>query len=261
MGCQTTGQHLNWYKGQQLASNQVGLLKLPRNLMCGYAVMARTLDGKQLGHLFVMNNTTEIELLPGSHTVGLWYFGNDLYSVSEYKITFDCQAGHVYGAFMSPTKVSRHDVDVTIFMGSLIAGRIPLTAWIVDGQTEKVVAGHRDTKYFSSFSCMTGNRHSGKGNRLTPPEYSSHDMINFELSVQVDDLVDQLKVGDVEFKWYAGDKIVSETHGNECSFSFDGVFNTVRLKKAAASFGLGHFKVSASIEGEEVASQEFDIGL
>jgi len=256
MGCRTTGEHINWYQGPQRATNEVGLLKLPHDLVNGHTVFVHTIDGTNLSKTFTVNNTTQIELLPGNHTVGLWFLCGNWHSLSECKISFNCEGGHVYGAYISPTQISKHAMDVKDFWG----GKCLLTAWIVDGQTEQVVAGHRDTKYFFANGSLTGYRNSGKGNRLPPAAFAPQDMVGFELSVQVDDLVNQLKASDVAFKWYSDTSLVSESSGGECSFSFDGSLNIVRLRKQAFTLGLGHFKIIALIEGEEVASQDFDIG-
>jgi len=259
-GCQTTSRHLDWYQGPQRATNEVGLLKLPCNPLYGYSLFAQTIDGTNIVKGMAINNANQIELLPGNHTVGLLFFAGYWQSDSEYRISFDCEAGHVYGAFMSPTQISRHDMDVKDFLGGIRGDKCLLTAWIVDGQTGRVVAGHRDTKYFISTGCMTGYRNRGKGNRLATHEYAPQDMVGFDLSVLVDDLADHLKPGEVVIKWYAGDEIVAESHGEDASFTFDHGLNTIRLKKNASSLGWGHFKVSAFIEGEEVASQEFQVG-
>ena len=257
MGCRTTGEHINWYQGPQRATNEVGLLKLPRDLVNGHTVFVHTIDGTNLSKTFTVNNTTHIELLPGNHTLGLWFLAGTEQSLSEYKISFNCEAGHVYGAYMSPTQVTQHDLDKMEF---LWGGKFPMTAWIVDGQTEQVVAGHRDTKYFFARGGLTGFRTNEKGVPLPHLTFAPQDMVGFELSVQVDDLVNQLKASDVAFKWYSDTNLVSESSGGECSFSFDGSLNIVRLRKQAFTLGLGHFKIIALIEGEEVASQEFDIG-
>ena len=260
-GCRTTGKHLNWYQGSQRATNEVALLKLPRNPMSGYSLIIDTIDGTNVSKIFTINNTTQIELLPGKHTIGVFFMAGNWRSVTDIKISFDCEASHVYGVFVSPTQISRHGMEVKDFLGGIWGGKCLLTAWIVDGNTKKVVAGQRDTKYFLSSGCMVGCRNNGKGNRLTSPEYALQGIVKFELTVLVDDLVNQLKAGDVQFKWYSGDKLVAETRGEECFFSFNGVLNTVRLGKNASTFGLGHFKVIAFIEGEEVASGEFNVVL
>ncbi len=257
IGCGTTGEHINWYQGPQRATNEVGLLTVPRDMMKGHTILIRSIDGTNVSKAFVYNNSTHIELLPGNHTLGLWFLAGTEQSLSEYKISFNCEAGHVYGAYMSPTQVTQHDLDKMEF---LWGGKFPMTAWIVDGQTGQVVAGHRDTKYFFARGGLTGFRTNEKGVPLPHLTFAPQDMIGFELSVQVDDLVNQLKASDVAIKWYSGTRLVSESSGEQCSFSFDGSFSTVRLRKPALTLGLGHFKIVASIEGEEIASQEFDIG-
>ncbi len=102
IGCGTTGEHINWYQGPQRATNEVGLLTVPRDMMNGHTILIRSIDGTNVSKAFVYNNSTHIELLPGNHTLGLWFLAGTEQSLSEYKISFNCEAGHVYGAYMSP---------------------------------------------------------------------------------------------------------------------------------------------------------------
>src|SRR5207248_1722065 len=73
-GCRSTGKHLQWYPGPGRRTNEVALVDVQRSFLYASAFV-ETIDGKSVtgGHWYVRNNSTEIELLPGTHTLGVAY--------------------------------------------------------------------------------------------------------------------------------------------------------------------------------------------
>jgi hypothetical protein len=197
------------------------------------------------------------------HTLELYFtcqFGDQtMFSLSNCVISFNCQGGHVYDAYMSPVPNSEK------FRNNFHLGgeTFDLATWIIDEQTEEVVAGQRFTKYFftdSSLTSLESVQKEKEGHRTTSPTFEPQDVVIFDVNVLVDDPVKKLDMRNVVFRWYAGSNLTTNNSSNEqCSLSFDGKSNNLRLQRKASTLGLGHFKVVALIEGEEVASQEFDV--
>jgi hypothetical protein len=262
-GCGTTSEHINWYQGQMRATNEIGLIKFWRSFPYdGPNVFVFSIDGTNISKGFTVNNTKEVELLPGMHTLGLRFiceFQDDIMSsVSNCLISFNCESGHVYDAYMSPFPTGKEFWNKIGFWG----GRFYLTAWIVDEQTEEVVAGRRFTKYFFTTSGLTslGNvQKEQRGHRTTLPTFAPQDVIIFDVEVPVDDPVKKLDMRNVVVRWYAGSSFISDPSNEQYSLSFDGTNNKLHLQRKASTLGIGHFKVIVLIEGEEVASQEFDV--
>lgn len=94
------------------------------------------------------------------------------------------------------------------------------------------------------------------GKRVPQQRFGQHDFV-----VQLSDF-DWEAVGEsagehrVEWRWYQGDKLVSQT---DKKLNFNSTPYTLWTRRAAATLGSGHFKVEAVIDGEVAAVSEFDI--
>src|SRR6476661_1884982 len=83
VGCSSTGKHLCWYQGPSRGSDEVAILTVQRSIL--YASSAvETIDGDAIkkGKRLTRNNTREIELLPGTHTLAVAYFEGSTHSIS-----------------------------------------------------------------------------------------------------------------------------------------------------------------------------------
>lgn len=263
-GCHTTGENLNWYSGPSRATNEIGVVKFLHDDRDLRYVTLETVDGRAIRtgvegdrlRLGVLNNTTQINLLPGTHTLGLWYTFREWVSLSEFPVTFTCQGGHVYDAYMAAVP----SIPVTSKLREFLVGqRQYLAAWIMDEATGEVVAGRRFTKYMIVANSVTSLANNQNGKRISMNTFQPQDTIRFYTKLQVDDLSKQVAPGDVAFNWYAGSQLITEADHDKHSVSFDGVNNTLVSDRPAVALGLGKFKVDLLIHGEQVASQDFTV--
>lgn len=137
-GCSTTGRHVQWYEGQALSTNKIALLKIQRDFG-GINLRVDRINGKPLERgKHCINNTEQIELLPGLYDLSAAYSdSNRFQSISDASISFTANAGKVYemrGALQ----------ELSFMKGlSLVAfgGRATWFLWILDAGTGEVVAG------------------------------------------------------------------------------------------------------------------------
>lgn len=137
-GCKTTGRHLQSYEGAPMKKDQVALLQIKYN--DGANLRVDTIDGKPLnkGKWYILNNTREIELLPGSHDFEVGYFdANGGRSTSDIPIGFNAETNKIYQIEAARGERSfGQELSLDLF-----GGHFPIMLWIADKETGKVVAG------------------------------------------------------------------------------------------------------------------------
>jgi hypothetical protein len=140
VGCRTTGKRLAWYEGPPRRTNETSLLKVQRDFPWGRSVLVWTIDGARVAEKYTFNNIREIELSPGTHTLGVMYLAaGTVPPTNNIPITFTCQAGRVYELCAAPVKESfGSDMKKATFGGAFW-----VTFWIVDVQSNETVAGDR----------------------------------------------------------------------------------------------------------------------
>jgi hypothetical protein len=137
-GCSSTGKHVRWYPPPPRDAREIALLKVQHSVFYASALV-ETIDGEALRkeHWFTGNNTVEIELLPGSHTLGVAYVEGKTTSVSNAPLTATFEAGHTYDLRVAQLDAGAARTMVTAAFG----GWGWWTAWITDVNTKEVVAG------------------------------------------------------------------------------------------------------------------------
>ena len=254
-GCGTTGNHIHSYPGPQRMTNEVSLVKFQDDSINGRFVAVRGIDGTKFS-VFTINNTEQIELLPGSHALELGSRILDAQSTKNIKMNLNCEAGHNYDFYVAPLKIGKEKSErPDIFLGESFHG----TIWAVDEQTGKVVAGQRFTKYYFTNIRLFSRGDAQKGHRTFIPTFSPVDVLYLNLDAQVDDPINQLEKHDITLHWYKDSQLLPDSNDEQSSFSFDGTLNKLSLKKRASTFGQGHFKAEVLVKGEKVTSLEFDI--
>ncbi len=136
-GCRSTGKHILAYEGPPRATNEVVLLMAQRG---SFWALVEKIDDSPINKTGkrIFNDTTEIELLPGSHSVEVGYYDvTKARSVENAKLTFICQLGHEYKLCVAPL----HQSFGPFLKRMVIGGRFQWTAWIVDAQTGEVITG------------------------------------------------------------------------------------------------------------------------
>jgi hypothetical protein len=137
-GC-ATPNHARWYEGSPRRTNEVALLKLYEDPL-HYDTFIEVIDETPIRKRFdcAFNNTEEVELLPGEHSLEVSYTDTKGgHSISNGRLTLFCEAGHVYELFAASEKRSFPKVLSTMIFG----GKYGWTMWIVDDKNKKVVAG------------------------------------------------------------------------------------------------------------------------
>ena len=137
-GCSTTGKLVRAYQGAPANTNEIALLKIQRNLSFSATVVS--VDGASLnkGDKHIVNNTREIELLPGKHELEVAYAdSNQGRSISNAPISFVAEAGKTYELHVAPLERSFGKG----LRDELIGGSYFWTLWIFDAETKKVIAG------------------------------------------------------------------------------------------------------------------------
>ncbi len=150
-GCSSTGKHIRWYEGASLGSSEVAVLRIQRGLF-QYSAFVEAIDGKSIrklehiaskeGATLDRNNTEEIELLPGIHSVEFGYYGGHAHSVSNAMLVVDFKAGRTY-----ELHAARIDEGfMREFSKTLAGGYGYWTGWIIDAETKEVLAGKARTQ-------------------------------------------------------------------------------------------------------------------
>ena len=137
-GCQTTGKHVRWYDGPPAETNKIALLKVQRNVWEVVLTVDKIDEQLLTKEKFMGNNTSEIELLPGQHNLEVSYRDdNGNRSTSDAKISFSAEAGKVYELRGAPGERSFNKA----FTQTLFMQHWYWDLWIIDAETQKVVAG------------------------------------------------------------------------------------------------------------------------
>jgi hypothetical protein len=136
-GCAGTPKNLRWYDGPPLESKKVSVLKI--DLDPWHAAMVDEIDGasirKSKGPEF--NNTETIELLPGKHQLSVAYMDTHGHSLSPAILSFKAEEGHLYMLYAASEKRKPDQGLGSILFG----GKYYWTAWIIDSESNELVAG------------------------------------------------------------------------------------------------------------------------
>jgi hypothetical protein len=137
-GCKTTGNYVRWYDGPPAETNKVALLKVQRDIWT-VTLTVDKIDGQSLTtNKFVANVTSKIELMPGQHDLEVSYRDdNDNRSITDAKISFDAEAGKIYELRGAPGERSFGKA----FTQTLFMQHWYWDLWIIDTETQKVIAG------------------------------------------------------------------------------------------------------------------------
>jgi hypothetical protein len=138
-GCATTPEHIRWYDGPPVSTNDVALLKLQHGEH-GCWAFAETIDGVPLGKgkSSSGSRTREIELMPALHTLEVAYTDVDrARSISNAVVNFVCESNHVYELHVAPI----NDGFGPALKRALFGGRFQWTVWIIDERTKEPVFG------------------------------------------------------------------------------------------------------------------------
>jgi hypothetical protein len=139
-GCAST-YHVRWYDGPPRATNEVALVKVQFEFM-GEVAQVKSIDGTPHGTGKLRGGYPhELELPAGEHTIGVGYYAGMAESTSAIKLTFTCQAGHVY-----ELHVARINEGFSNTVGVALGGSGHYTAWIIDSDTKEVLAGKPRTE-------------------------------------------------------------------------------------------------------------------
>lgn len=138
-GCSTTGHRVQWYAGPRLGADRPAILKVERNFG-GINLRVDAINGERLdkGKRFRLNDTSEIELLPGYYVFSVAYSdSNGAFPLSDGAIGFTAGAGKVYEMRGAREDMSfGKSLELTTFGGHFTA-----SVWIIDSETGKAVAG------------------------------------------------------------------------------------------------------------------------
>jgi hypothetical protein len=126
-----------------LSNDKIALLQIQREFG-GTNLRVDTVDGKELnkGKWYILNNTEEIELLPGNHDFKVGYNdSNGGQSISDFPISFNAETNKVYQMQAARAEISfGRSLSLAAF-----GGRFEIMLWITDEATDKVVAGNPRT--------------------------------------------------------------------------------------------------------------------
>src|SRR5262245_4110509 len=95
-GCTSAPKHVRWYEGPPQITNEIALLTVQRSFFYASAVV-EAIDGTTLRpHFYSANRSREIELMPGTHALGVAYYEGSTHSIEDLSLSADFQAGHTY---------------------------------------------------------------------------------------------------------------------------------------------------------------------
>jgi hypothetical protein len=137
-GCATP--HMRLYDGPARASAETAVLKIQWNPL-GPSARIESINGKSLqkGRVFAVN-LKQVELLPGTHTLEVSYFHGPASSINNATLTFTCKAGGLYELHAAPI-----DEGFGRAFSVAVGGRGHWTAWIIDAESQEILAGEPRT--------------------------------------------------------------------------------------------------------------------
>ena len=103
---------------------------------------------------------------------------------------------------------------------------------------------------------LTSGANLSSGKRIPAQTFSSQDFVVFLVDFQWDPVGQSGGSHDVEWRWYQNDKLLSNLRR---PVMFTSTPYTLRTQRAAATLGIGHFRVETVVDGNIAASSEFDI--
>jgi hypothetical protein len=104
--------------------------------------------------------------------------------------------------------------------------------------------------------CLTSGENVMKGKRIPMATFTSQDVIRLYVGVRWDDPTKGAGIHDINYNWYAGDKLVSTFYRRADFVRTPAELHSTR---AASDLGTGHFKAEILIDKKSVGSKEFDI--
>jgi hypothetical protein len=138
-GCATTPEHVRWYDGPPVSTNDIALLKLQHGEQGGYAFV-ETIDGVDIGRgkSHSGNRTREIELMPAPHTLEVAYVDTGGgRSIANAVVNFVCESNHVYDLHVARV----NDGFGPSLKRALVGGHFQWKVWIIDERTAEPVFG------------------------------------------------------------------------------------------------------------------------
>ena len=105
-------------------------------------------------------------------------------------------------------------------------------------------------------SVLTSGASLSSGKRTPVQTFSSQDFVVFLVDFQWTPVGESGGSHDVEWRWYQNDKLLSKSRG---VLVFTSTPYTLRTQRAAATLGIGRFKVETVVDGNIAASSEFNI--
>jgi hypothetical protein len=105
-------------------------------------------------------------------------------------------------------------------------------------------------------SVLTSAANLQQGKRVPVQAFTSQDFVNVLVDFQWDAVGQNAGSHDVQWLWYHDDKLVSKVEKN---LLFKNTPYTLRSSRAAATLGVGHFKVEVLVDGTLASSSAFDI--
>jgi hypothetical protein len=141
--------------------------------------------------------------------------------------------------------VSTHKVDVA---GNInVSSIVPVAVGTYSSVTQEIHPLN---------CCVTSGENLMKGKLIPVASFTSQDVIRFYVSVRWDDPTKGAGIHDINYNWYAGDKLVSTFYRRANFIRTPAEMHSTR---AAADLGTGHFKAEILIDKKVVGSKEFDI--
>jgi hypothetical protein len=105
-------------------------------------------------------------------------------------------------------------------------------------------------------SVLTSGTYLSEGKRVPVQTFTLQDYVVSLVDFQWDDAQKNGGIHDVNWRWYHDGRLVSSSGK---SVSFTSTPFTLRTRRAAATLGIGHFKVETVVDGNLAGSSEFDI--
>ncbi|MEI6085002.1 MAG: hypothetical protein WCS70_11960 [Verrucomicrobiota bacterium] len=138
VGCATPPATMRLYDGPPQSRAATAVLKIQWN-----HALIQSIDGTNIQKAHSSGLILkEVEVLPGTHTVAVRYWSGNgsVRSTHSIPLTFPAKAGGNYELFAAPI-----DEGFGTSFGMAFGGTGRWTAWIIDAQTQKVLAGEPRT--------------------------------------------------------------------------------------------------------------------